>query len=87
MSTWPEINVAYVNSDGEKLSLSIEDEVYTGEIDYADANMIRGIEGIQVVYDHDEYLLLPPSAEKDGIYYHLFGMNTGLTADDFFEMA
>lgn len=125
VSSWPEINIVYVNPANEKLSLSIEDAAFSSGIDYETATMIKEINGIQVVYNLDEYLFLPPSAEenglsqelqerldndphfyvsigsaeeehsfhrgvvfiKDDIYYHLFGMDTDLTADDFFSMA
>ncbi len=125
VSSWPEINVVYVNPAKEKLSLNIEDAAYSSGIDYETATMIREIKGIQVVYNLDEYVFLPPSAEenglsqelqerldndphfyvsigsaeeehsfhsgvvfiKDDIYYHLFGMDTDLTAEDFFSMA
>ena len=43
VSTWPEINVVYVNPANEKLSLSIEDAVYSSGIDYENATMIREI--------------------------------------------
>ena len=125
VSTWPEINVVYVNPANEKLSLSIEDSIYSSGIDYENATAIQEIDGIQVVYNLDEYVFLPPSTAenglapevqerldydphfyvsigsteeehsyhsgvtfiKDGIYYHLFGMDTDLTAVDFFSMA
>lgn len=90
----------YVGPAEDNLYLSIEDAAYSSGINYDTATMIREIKGIQVVYNLDEYVFLPPEAEeeehslhsgivfiKDGIYYHLFGMDTDLTADDFFAMA
>ena len=63
IKTWPEIDVHYVNATGEKLSMSIEDASNVVENDKKHTSK-REFNGINVNYDLDEYVFLPPEMEE-----------------------
>ena len=66
IKTWPEIDAEYIKAGDNKINLSAEDAANCNE--KSEENIeTREIGGITVNYNVDEYVMLPGSAEEEGL--------------------